>query len=120
MHDSDIWGLFVIVAGLVLYRFSGPLIADEDSEDTGRHGDGDLADPFVEVVEAGSTEDGLREPLLLSTANNGEGGSETTQDAEDRRNPGENWYARLRSHISIVFTRGQEAEETRDNSPGGR
>eukprot|EP00977_Amphora_coffeiformis_P000672 scaffold145_cov173-Amphora_coffeaeformis.AAC.13 len=70
MHDSDIWGLVVIMTGLVLYRFSAsPSTEDEDSvgngPESGENNDADnvpseARDPNV----VDSIEGGLREPLL--------------------------------------------------------
>ena len=70
LHDSDTWGLVVIMAGLVLYRFSAsPSSGDEASvasgTDSGVHEC--TESPLVGVGgrnDVDRIENGLREPLL--------------------------------------------------------
>ena len=70
MHDSDISGLVVIMAGLMLYRFSAsPSAEDEDSIASGADSvENERADdPPSEargLNEVDRIEGGLREPLL--------------------------------------------------------
>ena len=73
LHDSDILGLAVIMAGLMLYRFtSGPLEDDEEEDDSQNASGNDneasagtgLNDSDEEVDRIDGIEGGLREPLL--------------------------------------------------------
>lgn len=73
MHDSDIVGLIVIMAGLVLYRFTASPAAGDDGDDESVGG---AANPINDEEEATNlltventwgdepAEGGLREPLL--------------------------------------------------------
>ena len=70
MHDSDIWGLIVIMAGLMLYRFTaGPSLhddeEDEDTTNSTRHSAEETERTRISGAASGeNVEDGLREPLL--------------------------------------------------------
>ena len=70
MHDSDIWGLVVIMAGLVCYRFSASYSAeDEDSVGSGADsGEQEVLDETpseaTDPNDIDRIEGGLREPLL--------------------------------------------------------
>ena len=70
MHDSDFVGLIVILAGLMLYRFTaGPVVDDDDdeSESVPSQNDEEAVDPSTggsASRDLDHTESDLREPLL--------------------------------------------------------
>lgn len=69
MHDSDIWGLIVIMVGLMLYRFSAGPSFENESESLTSQNNGDDASrgnnhERRKSREDDQIEDGLREPLL--------------------------------------------------------
>lgn len=71
MHDSDVVGLFVIMAGLMLYRFTaGPEVDDDDDDESERvpsQNDEEAVDPSTgdsASRDLDRTESDQREPLL--------------------------------------------------------
>lgn len=67
LHDSDLLGLPVIMAGLMLYRFSSKPeeVEDEQEDDACEDGSEERRRrDGTDARDVGVVEDGLREPLL--------------------------------------------------------
>ena len=66
LQDSDIWGLIVIMTGLMLYRFSARPSAQPEIENSTNRDEPESTEPSTDsdFLADGIVENGLREPLL--------------------------------------------------------